>query len=55
MTHKDYELIAKAVKQAGERTTGIAGVVQVAAELANALAGTNPRFDRERFIKACGC
>lgn len=55
MTRKDYELIAKAVKQAGERTTGIAGVVQVAAELANALQTDNPRFDRERFIKACGC
>jgi len=26
----------------------------IIAEFARVLAGTNPRFDRERFLRACG-
>ena len=53
MTRKDYELIAAVLKaqrsgywqQEGDRDS----IVQA---LADALAGDNPRFDRDRFIKA---
>ena len=63
MTRKDYELIAAAVKEcrstqnqayyglwcADDRTLDtVAGV------LAEKLAADNPRFDRERFLQACG-
>jgi len=59
MTKKDYELIAKAISDtydAMECTTIQAafGVEMVARNLATALASANPRFDRERFLKACG-
>jgi hypothetical protein len=56
MTRKDYILIAAAIKyvrdnsgNACERTAAL-----VAVELAMQLATDNPRFDRERFLKACG-
>lgn len=57
MTRKDYVLIAAALKQAHDVST-IAdrayGVERAAIMLADALASTNPRFDRERFLKASG-
>lgn len=58
MTRKDYELIARSIKWEisgfyGElERTAIASTVE---RLARAFAAENPRFDRERFIKACGC
>jgi len=57
MTRKDYILIAAAL--ANERTPFMVehhkyALDNIALTLADALATTNPRFDRERFLKACG-
>ena len=48
---RHYEFIARVIKS----TQGIHGAVnrEVAEAFADALAGTNDNFDRERFIKAC--
>lgn len=63
MTRKDYELIAAAMRKVGGHLTSsnedyAAGKrdihARASAELATALEATNPRFDRERFLKACG-
>lgn len=55
MTRKDYELIAEALDHV-YRQTELAeaqyGVKLAAHRIADALASTNPRFDRERFIFA---
>ncbi len=56
MTRKDYILLADALKAAAyalnppERT----GALLAANEIAHSLAEDNPRFDRARFLKACG-
>ena len=62
MTRKDYELIAKAIKDVGlwyhvgegERQHG-AGVVlfSLAMELARELGADNVRFDKARFLESC--
>ena len=63
MTRKDYELIAKAIKAAKPSDSTMADYAEMTRKLgwrntvhsvAEALAGDNPRFDRERFLKACG-
>jgi hypothetical protein len=58
MTKKDYERIAKAVRESWEcekdnceRTIGVSRVAHV---LAFSLANENPRFDTEKFLFACG-
>jgi hypothetical protein len=50
MTRKDFELIATAIREYGAQT----GTAQflLAGIFADALAATNPRFDRARFIEA---
>jgi hypothetical protein len=49
MTRRDFELIAGALRNAGSL-----GVTRHVAEaLADALATSNARFDRERFLEAC--
>lgn len=60
MTRKDYIRIAEAIQsarytcsQAGTETANKACNV-VAFEFARLLAADNPRFDRERFLTACG-
>lgn len=54
MTRKDYVLIAEAIRREND-APGYAeknrGVVYA---IAAALASENPRFDRARFLKACG-
>ena len=56
MTRKDYVLLAEALKAViqsvdkPERT----GALLAANEIAHCLAEDNPRFDRARFLKACG-
>lgn len=50
MTRRDFELIAGAVLSA----TRCGHTEHVARELADRLASTNPRFDRQRFLEACG-
>jgi hypothetical protein len=57
MTRKDYELIAEVIKTARKVETGEAVLVSVE-HLANTLATEleieNPRFNRARFLSACG-
>jgi hypothetical protein len=66
MTRKDYVMIAETIRElladidrespgmrevlTGERM----GVASVARRLADQLRQDNPRFDRTRFIEACG-
>ncbi len=58
MSRKDYIAIAQALKGTKEihaSTLGAASVLHQAADLiADALASENPRFDRQKFISACG-
>lgn len=51
MTKRDFEMIAAVVREYGEMT----GAEQrwLAERFAAALASTNPRFARGRFIAAC--
>ncbi len=51
MTRKDYELIAQTIRNSILPTGAQAAI---AGNLAVALRATNPRFDSERFVKACG-
>ena len=69
MTRKDYELIARILDGQSimcppesitglDRTLFMLGAADQKAfyvrAFANALASDNPRFDRDRFLKACG-
>lgn len=65
MTKKDYELIASTIKESidfytewggsmDERARARTAVARVAKQLSNSLSDANPRFDRERFLTACG-
>lgn len=61
MTRKDFELIAAAIKEAQTMfpasdagSCARLGARTVAIELAARLRATNPRFDREKFLAACG-
>ncbi len=61
MTRKDYELLADAIRvsinlnkfhpQYEQRLSAIESVIF---ELADRLVSENPRFDRHRFLVACG-
>lgn len=52
MTHKDFVLIAGALATARSFNGHANGVDNATECLANALATTNPRFDRARFMAA---
>lgn len=57
MTRRDYELIAGAVREARadqKCTPDDPRGIDIAATLARDLGGQNPRFDRVRFLGACG-
>jgi len=54
MTRKDYILIAAAIKGANAAPGYTERNSFVAYAIADALATDNARFDRERFLKACG-
>jgi hypothetical protein len=55
MTRKDYELIAGVIKaQRGKMHNETETVDEVALAMAEALEDTNPRFNRETFLTACG-
>ena len=56
MTRKDYILIAAAIAAAKiDAMTGAEYARKcITHNIALALASDNPRFDRERFLKACG-
>jgi hypothetical protein len=59
MTKKDYELIAGAIagmkdKYDGDDWTINGAMYSFARALSDALQDSNPRFDSERFLEACG-
>ena len=56
MTKKHFEMIARSLRAAADHTTakGRDGIVVSAAMLANEFQIANPRFDRARFMEACG-
>lgn len=65
MTKKDYELIASAIEHElyGNRAhsepnhaaeCAITALICLANEIAERLEAQNPRFDRDRFLLACG-
>ena len=57
MTKKHYELIATAINgafNANPSNKAAEGIAQIAKDLAEVFLFDNPRFDRERFLKACG-
>lgn len=61
MTRKDYVLIAEAIRRATPHPLCELDAPllrqqhgNVAARIADALASDNPRFDRARFLTACG-
>ena len=56
MTRKDYILIAEAFKSAAEAVDypERLGALLAANEIAHRLERDNPRFDRPRFMAACG-
>lgn len=58
MTRKDFQLIAEVIAQTYHKfgpteADEAEGVMYLAGNMADALATTNPRFDRQRFLYAC--
>jgi len=49
MTRKDYQLIAQVFARANFNSIDL-----LARDLATELEAENPRFDRARFLSACG-
>lgn len=58
MTKKDFILIARVLSESKENRNRLVETPQVfdrvAQRMADALADTNPLFDRGRFLTACG-
>jgi hypothetical protein len=57
LTRKDFTLIAEVQRrmmQLEMTDTERTAVIKTILALADELAGTNPRFDRKRFLDACG-
>jgi len=60
MTRKDFELIAEAINEAREGAATMPhgnrayGAFAAAEAIAYALRRTNPRFEKARFMEACG-
>lgn len=58
MTKKDYELLAKAIAETVEHDYVTKAhpkhIYLTARYIADSLAMDNPRFDRQRFLAACG-
>ena len=51
MTRKDFEMIAEVIATSWHGSGELKNAI--ACKMADALARTNPRFDRARFIAAC--
>lgn len=54
MTRKDFELIASVLKQFAAEDGNVVERDAMAYDFADALALSNPRFDRDRFLVASG-
>jgi hypothetical protein len=56
MTKRDYELIAASLNgtlaRANAAGNGVGMVKEAIADMADRLVGSNPRFDKGRFIRA---
>lgn len=53
MTRKDFELIAATLKAQRDHTPNLI-VDTLARDFADVLRATNPQFNRDKFIRACG-
>jgi len=53
MTRKDFELIAAVLKASSTTPMTRCVIKELAVSFASELAKTNPRFNQQRFIKAC--
>jgi len=53
MSRKDFTALAALVAEYAENGGGV-GVERLAADLATFCREQNPRFDRDRFMRACG-
>ena len=53
-TRKHFQTIARTIKDNKNHKRVKNAVHNIALELANEFEKDNPRFDREKFIKACG-
>lgn len=54
MTRKDYVMLAECFARECSEPGKAAQLKGIACAIADALARENPRFDRARFLKACG-
>jgi hypothetical protein len=55
MTKRDYEMLAEVIRsQFAYKSTDAYTIGMLAGDLACELADRNPRFDRARFMVACG-
>lgn len=54
MTRKDFQLIARVIKESEGAVIDDLSRDGLAEMFADELASTNPAFDRARFLKACG-
>ena len=54
MTRKDYVAIAAAIQGTAHHAALKPGATAIAVKLADMMQRDNPRFDRARFLKACG-
>jgi hypothetical protein len=54
MTRKDYELIASILRDSLDNIVDDMAHEALSDVFAEELENTNPRFNRERFLRACG-
>ena len=54
MTRKDYNLIAEVLRDSLDLIVDDLALEALASNFADELALDNPRFDRARFLAACG-
>lgn len=54
MTKNDFQFIADIINDCGAELGWIETQAKVANKFADALKQTNPRFNREKFLEACG-
>jgi len=56
MTRKDYVMLAEVINRSATASTESSFIdfARMAEDLATELKNDNPRFDRDRFLTACG-
>ncbi len=54
MTRGDYVMVARVIVDEVERAEDLDVIGRIAGGLADVFAADNPRFDRARFLTACG-